>query len=354
MTKIAFDGRPAQRLPHSYRRLLDLFLHSARELGWNVELWTDGPLHPECNDYASLTRPFPSPSERLDVDVFWSTTPNYLTRFNTRCVATVCDVNPILPDERNFISHTYRAVRFRRRVKKVFRRNWRVATDSEDARTRLAAEFSRGTEKLSVVPLYADPSLRRVADSDRDKLLAEIGLKAGYLYFVGGFRQHKNWSGLIRAYGSLPGNLRNKHPLVFSGSVGRDLSLARRLMKEFGITDNVRILGETPEQYLAALYSGADIFVFPTFMEGFGLPPLEAMQCGVPVIATNRTAVPEVLGDAPKYIDPADPDEIATAIQEILADSSVQDNMRQAGLQKAAEYNAGRTGLAMEALVSSE
>ena len=352
MTKIAFDGRPAQRLPHSYRRLLDLFLHSARELGWNVELWTDGPLHPECNDYASITRPFPSPSERLDVDVFWSTTPNYFTRFDTRSIATVCDVNPILPDERNFISHTYRAVRFRRRVKKVFRRNWRVATDSEDARTRLTAEFSSGADKLGVVPLYADPSLKRISNSTRDKLLAELGLEAGYLYFVGGFRQHKNWSGLIKAYGRLPGKLRNQHPLVFSGSVGRDLSLAQRLMQDLGITDNVRILGETPEQYLAALYSGAEIFVFPTFMEGFGLPPLEAMQCGTPVIATDRTAVPEVLGDAPLYIEPDDPADIARAIQEVLADPNLQNQLRQAGLQKAAEYNAGRTGAAMRGLLS--
>ena len=99
---------------------------------------------------------------------------------------------------------------------------------------------------------------------------------------------------------------------------------------------------------MSALYSGADVFVFPSFLEGFGLPPLEAMACGVPVVATNRTSVPEVLGDAPLYVDPSDHEAMSEAIQAVLEDSDLKSRLIESGLSKCAEFSPARTAAAMQ------
>ena len=350
--KIAFDGRAAQCEAHSYRRVLELLVRAAETIGANVEIWTDGALHPECRAYGPYVRAFPRGSERTDVDVVWTPTPSVLSVGDAPTVSTVCDVNPLLPDGRNVFSRWRRGRRFRRRVSDLAASSWRVATDSEDACRRLARAFPRHADTLRVVPLYAHPALRRLPDPRRDDLLAELELEAGYILFVGSFRRHKNWDGTMQAYAMCPAELRRKYPLVFCGPVHRDMHRATKLLAALGIERTVRILDETPERYVAALYSGAALFVFPTFMEGFGLPPLEAMQCGVPVIATDRTAVPEVLGDAARYVDPADLPSLALAMQEVLASRDLRDKMVRDGLARAAHFNPRRTGEAMRKLLS--
>lgn len=350
--KIAFDGRAAQRPPHSYRRLLELLIGAAEEAGLDIELWLDGELHPECSAYRHYARAFPLPAEGADTAATWTPTPSVVQCGNALSVSTVCDVNPLLPDGRNPFSRWRRGRRFRRTLSALADAGCVVATDSRDARKRLAAEFPELADKLRIVPLYAHPSLQRVPDGERDNLLAELGLAPGYVYFVGSFRRHKNWDGLMRAYAMCPGSLRNEHPLVFSGAVHRDMPRAKRLLNRLGIGEHTRILGETDERYMAALYSGAALFVFPTFMEGFGLPPLEAMQCGVPVIATDRTAVPEVLGEAPRYVDPGDLPRLAEAMQDVLSSPDLRHKMVQDGLARAQQFSAGRTGEAIMGVLS--
>ena len=345
--KIAFDGRPAQRPAHSYRRVLELLVVAARDVGLDVELWADGELHPECVSLVSATLAFPTDGEARDASALWTPAQSVMTYRDGVTVSTVCDVNPLLPDGRNSIARWVRAHRFRGRVDELSEASWRVSTDSEDAARRLAEAFPAHADKLRVVPLYAHPSLRRMPEARRDDLLAELELGAGYIFFVGSFRRHKNWMGLMKAYAMCPETLRKDYPLVFSGPVHRDLPRAMRLMASLGITDTVRILGETPERYMAALYSGAELFAFPTLMEGFGLPPLEAMQCGVPVIASDRTAVPEVLGEAARYVDPTDLRALSDVMQEVLGSPGQREQMAEAGLARAAEFGPRRTGEAI-------
>jgi glycosyltransferase involved in cell wall biosynthesis len=352
--KIAFDGRAAQKPPHSYRRLLDMLLMGSQEIGADIEMWTDGDLHPECLPYSSFTRPFPTETGQTDADLVWTPTPSVVAGGNALSISTVCDVNPLLPDGRNVLSRWRRAKRFRQRVTTLGESSWRVATDSEDARQRLAEAFPDLADKLRVIPLYAPPSLGRIPDDQRDPLLAELDLKPGYLFFVGSFRRHKNWHGLMQAYAMCPKAFQQRYPLVFAGPVHRDRAQAERLMAKLGITATTRVLGETAERHMAALYSGASLFVFPTFMEGFGLPPLEAMQCGVPVIATNRTAVPEVLGDAACYIDPANLSDLASAMQHVLASPEKQASMVRDGLARAQQFSAKRTGAAIQQLLEEK
>jgi glycosyltransferase involved in cell wall biosynthesis len=102
-----------------------------------------------------------------------------------------------------------------------------------------------------------------------------------------------------------------------------------------------------PDSRIAALYSGADLFVFPSFMEGFGLPPLEAMSCGVPVAATTRTSVPEVLGKSARYFDPADLSAMAHAMRSVLEDRALAEELKRRGAALCSSYSPARTSAAM-------
>jgi glycosyltransferase involved in cell wall biosynthesis len=108
-----------------------------------------------------------------------------------------------------------------------------------------------------------------------------------------------------------------------------------RTIKELEMGNSVVLTGYVPEPDLPALYSGALCFVYPSYFEGFGLPPLEAMKCGAPVIVGNKTSLPEVVGDAGVQVDPFDVDEMASAIQRVITDSSLRAQLRVKGLERA-------------------
>jgi glycosyltransferase involved in cell wall biosynthesis len=112
-----------------------------------------------------------------------------------------------------------------------------------------------------------------------------------------------------------------------------------RALQETGIEDSVILTGYVPEPDLPALYSGAVCFVYPSYFEGFGLPPLEAMKCGTPVIVGNRTSLPEVVGDAGISVDPFDVDGLALAIERVIADPELQQELAAKGLARASLFS---------------
>jgi alpha-1,3-rhamnosyl/mannosyltransferase len=238
-------------------------------------------------------------------------------------------------------------MRFRLIVGAGARRSFQMVTDTEFARSSVESAFPALRGRLSVVPLYAERSIRRVSGPARDDVLADLGLRPGYVLFVGSLRRHKNWDGMLRAYAALPPALRDSHPLVLAGPAHRAGNEARALAAGLGIERQVAILGTVPDSSIPALYSGADLFVFPSFMEGFGLPPLEAMSCGVPVAATTRTSVPEVLGEAARYFDPADLAAMVHAMRSVLEDRSLAEELMRRGAALCASYSPARTADAM-------
>jgi len=351
MKTLALDARPAQRPPHSFRRLLELFFDAAQREELPTELWTDGALHPECEPWVVHTRPFPEADEQREDVIMWCLTPDPPFCAHRPYIAMICDVNPLLPDGRAAFSRWRRGRAFKKKVRYAMEHAWKIATDSEDAKQRLIEAFPGIESKLHVIPLYAAKSLRHMSSGALAPILEKHDLNQGYIFNVGSFRRHKNWEGLLHAYAALPEELKNEHPLVFSGAVHRDKLNAQRLLGQLNLKEHVRILGETAEEDMAALYSGAQLFVFPSFMEGFGLPPLEAMDCGTPVVASNRTSIPEVLGDAARYFDPADTKGMTQAMQEVLEDKALQAEMAAAGTAQAKCYNMSRTGEAIKQML---
>ncbi len=341
--RIAFDARAWEKPPHSFSRVLRLLYLSARCMDWEVELWTEGELQPEYQRFRHMTLRADEAREKTRAHVLWAPHHEFLPS-ELPAVATVHDINPLLPDSRGRASRWIRASRFRSRIQKTFDQAWRVATDSQDARKRISEAFPGQAHKLNVVSLFVDPDLRRPGDSERDAHLASLGLSPGYILFLGGLRRHKNWDGLIRAYAALPAPLRRNHPLVLAGPSKRAGKQAVKLARRLGVGDRVTLPGILPENRIPSLYAGAILFVFPSFLEGFGLPPLEAMACGVPVIATNRTSIPEVLGDAPLYVDPFRLETITGAMERLLTDALLRHRLQEAGLRRADEFGPEKTG----------
>jgi glycosyltransferase involved in cell wall biosynthesis len=199
-----------------------------------------------------------------------------------------------------------------------------------------------GEKKVVATPLGLDAAFRRADDEEIAAARRRYRLQdAPYLMSVGVFEPRKNQAGLVRAFASLvAGDAQLPHRLVLAGSVGLGWrnSQIGRLIDSLGVSERVRILDALPDEQLRQLLSGADAFAYPSFYEGFGLPVLEAMACGVPVVTSNLSSMPEVGGDAPLYADPADVGQIAAALGRVLHDASLRESMVEAGLARAATF----------------
>ena len=173
--------------------------------------------------------------------------------------------------------------------------------------------------------------------------LTKHNLPESYLLYVGTVEPRKNVPGVLTAYAHLPPDTRRHTPLVI---VGASAPWARQNLNEMirhhHLSDHVRVLGYLDDETLAHIYAGARALVWPTFYEGFGLPPLECMASGTPVITSNTCSLPEVVGDAGIQVDPTNTREIAEAIQRLIEDHDFAATLSQKGLTQAAQFSWSR------------
>ena len=159
-----------------------------------------------------------------------------------------------------------------------------------------------------------------------------------YILCVAGDSHAKNVGTLLRAYSSLPKTILGEYQLVLAGNVQRSKNLPP-LIRQLGLEKHIVFTGIISDERLARLYQEASLFVFPTLYEGFGLPVLEAMACACPVITSNNSSLPEVVGDAAILIDPLDPSAIRAAIERVLTDQDLDERLRHAGVQRAKQFS---------------
>jgi glycosyltransferase involved in cell wall biosynthesis len=233
-------------------------------------------------------------------------------------------------------------VQLRLTVRRTARRAARILALSEYGRNDIIATYGIDPERISVTPLAAAPHFAPVTDAIQlSRVRKNYGLREDYILCVGSIQPRKNLPRLIAAYG----NLRRLRPeaklpqLVLVGKKAWLFQETLRVAAEQGLVDDIKFTGYVPEADLPALYSGAVCSVYPSFFEGFGLPVLEAMQCGTPVIAGNRTSLPEVVGDAGLLVDPFDENELAQAIARVIEDSDLAAELRVKGLQRARQFS---------------
>lgn len=236
--------------------------------------------------------------------------------------------------------------RSRMQLRMTVRRSARNAAQiialSEYARTDLINTYHLRPERVSVVPLAAPAAFAPVRDDNElQRVRQTYGIERDYILSVGSIQPRKNLRRLIEAYSLLRGKqTEGKLPqLVLVGKNAWLYDETLRSLKDRNVDTSIILTGYVPESDLPALYSGAVCFVYPSYFEGFGLPPLEAMKCGAPVIVGNKTSLPEVVGDAALMIDPFDVNAIAAAIKRVIADSDFRAELRVKGLERAKQFD---------------
>jgi glycosyltransferase involved in cell wall biosynthesis len=176
-----------------------------------------------------------------------------------------------------------------------------------------------------------------------EELKRKYGIKGRYLLFVGAIEPRKNLLALVKAFHNLQHPARDKYELVVTGVKRYRYEEVFQKVKELHLQNVVIFTGRVTREELPVLYSGAEVFVFPSLFEGFGMPPLEAMACGTPVIASNLTSIPEVVGDAALLVNPRNPDEITQAMVTILSDSRLKETLRQDGFKRTRMFSWEKT-----------
>lgn len=220
-------------------------------------------------------------------------------------------------------------------ARRVARRADLVLADSEHSRGDILRFLNPDPHKVRVLPLAVGEEYRPVRERDElERVWARYGVTSPYVLYVGNFKPHKNVQTLLRAF-ALLGEQQPRLQLVLAGRLDHWADERQRLAIELGIAARVRFTGAVAADDLPALYSGAGVFAFPSLYEGFGLPPLEAMSCGTPVVVGNCTSLPEVVGQAGVLVDPEDAVGLAAALGCILEDGQERRRLGELGLARA-------------------
>ena len=202
------------------------------------------------------------------------------------------------------------------------------------------------SERSSVIHNGLSKDFRPISNpSELDATRARFSLPAEFILHVGTLAPDKNLAALIDAFVMLREKNALEHRLVSVGPKGWLYDPLFRQVEKHGLQDEVQFLGYAGDEDLARIYSLADVFVFPSLYEGFGFPPLEAMACGTPVVTSNTSSLPEVVGDAALMVDPQDTAEIAEAIMTILGDSLVRKRLINRGFKRAEAFSWERTAM---------
>lgn len=325
-------------------------------------------LHPYAASSARLLDRIPNKSRCLDLYKLWFEQvlfPRLAVRHQTAIahvpyfaspvrpsaptVVTVHDLIPIvLPAYRgSALVRAYTCL-----VAAGARRADALIADSESTGRDIITHLKVDPQRVHVIPLAADSRFRPAAAEELQRVRSRYGLPDRYVLYLGGFDRRKSVTTLLRAFAQLKHESRlcATTRLVIAGRLpATDTDFTpdpRRIAAQLGIEASVVFPGWIDEADKPALYSGAQLFVFPSTYEGFGLPVLEAMACGTPVVTSNTSSLPEVVGEAGLTVPPDDPGALAQAIAILLGDEARRQALRQAGLVQAARFSWERTARA--------
>lgn len=237
--------------------------------------------------------------------------------------------------------HPAERVRYMRHEMELsLRRAQMIVTDSEFTRVEVAKYFSWPLERICSVPLACSSAFAPRPMADMIPTLARYGLRPNhYTLFLGTIEPRKNLGTLLDAYRQLPQELRLRWPLVLAGFSGWHNDNLRTQIESAARAGWLRYLGYVAEDVLPTLLAGARVFAYPSLYEGFGLPVLEAMASGVPVVCSNATSLPEVVGHASLLHDPNDVDELTQLLARALQDEALRSHISALGLARSAQFS---------------
>ncbi len=258
----------------------------------------------------------------------------------TPLVATVHDLIPILVPE----NRGGRAVQaYMRLASAGARRADMIIADSHHTKQDVVKQLGIPSQRIEVTHLAASEALQPQPRQAIAAVQEKFRLDVPYIFYIGGFQAHKNLATALRAFARVRRSVSQRVVFAIAGRLPTAVSALfpdiHQVILEEGIAADVALLGPVSEQEKAALLSGCAAFVFPSRYEGFGLPPLEAMQCGAPVLASATTSVGEVVGDGGIQLPPTDIDAWVDALGRVLADEQAQAALRERGIVRAAAFS---------------
>lgn len=236
--------------------------------------------------------------------------------------------------------------------KKICQRADRIMAVSESTKNDIVRLYGVSESKIWIVPSAVLEKFK-IIDRNNEQLVKtkeKYNLPYKFILYLGTIEPRKNITGLVRAYDQLQKNAQDenneelgKYKLIIAGESGWLSEKIFREIEKARFRDKIQIINFVEDQGKEYVYNLSSLFVYPSFFEGFGFPPLEAMRCGIPVIASNNSSLPEVVGKGGILIDPDKPDEIYRAIKNVLTDKELRDVLVKRGLEKAEEFDWKKT-----------
>lgn len=228
----------------------------------------------------------------------------------------------------------------RRYVPRTLRRASRVVVISECMKNDLQQAYGLPPEKIAVIRPAVDHAVFRpdIPEGPRAAVRAKYKLEGGYIFSLSTLEPRKNFVRLIEAYAQLPRDLQDRYPLVIAGGMGWKNRAIFEMAARRKLENRVRFLGYIAEADRAPLYREATVFALPSLYEGFGMPVLEGMACGTPVVTSNTSSLPEVAGDAALLVPPGDPAALTAALRRLLLDQALASDLRSRGLRRASDF----------------
>lgn len=233
-----------------------------------------------------------------------------------------------------------------------------IITVSDFSKSDIINTFNFPKEKVFVTSLAPEDIYKPLNKEFSKSIIKDnYSIEGDFILYIGGFSPRKNIIGLIEAFSKLTKCYKSNINLVIAGKRGSSYETYKNRARELNVSDMVIFPGFISLEHLPYLYNAAELFVYPSFYEGFGLPPVEAMACGVPVIAANTTSLPEIIGESAVLIDPNNINEIFSSMQEVLEDNELREKLILSGLVRVSQLNwkhtAKKTVLAYNKIINS-
>jgi glycosyltransferase involved in cell wall biosynthesis len=307
---------------------------AVRTLGGNFR-----PVAENAGNYSFAEQiTIPHALKRERVDIFHA--PHYVLPPLVRCpsVVTIHDcIHLMFPQ---YLPNRWALTYARRSISMAARRSTRVLTVSESSKRDIQRFVDIPPGKVDVIYNSYDPRFAIEPDAETVSRVRErYQLQSEFVLYAGNVKPHKNLERLIEAFHIVRSRGLDHLKLVLIGDEISKYTALRRAVHRHQLHNYVRFLGYLPEETLAVMYRLAGVFVFPSLYEGFGLPPLEAMASGTPVVTSNVSSLPEVAGDAAVLVDPYSAEAIADGMYRVLTDGTLRSDLKRRGPQRASQFS---------------
>jgi len=303
-------------------------------LGDNFSSVVDGSPNYSLREHLSL----PWRAKRLNLDLYFS--PHYVLPLLTPCraIVTIHDVIHLLFPENLPHKGAYYYAKFM--IGRALAKAEKVVAVSHHSRADIQRLFPGHATRIEVIHNSIDPHFfHQPSEDELLRVKRRFQIDYPFILFVGNVKPHKNLTNMLKAFSLIRGRQERRLKLVIAGAERDKSPETIKIIDSLDLYQEVRFLGYVNKEELCCLYHLAELFAFPSFYEGFGLPPLEAMACGTPVLASNLSSLPEVLGDAALMVNPYQVEEIAEGMQRLIEDTALREELIKRGAQQVKRYS---------------